>query len=83
MRKLFFMATAAIIMSSPAAARDGQPYFGIEGGVLFPKDQNADIDADFQTSQTPATPAANSAISAPSLTATTSIRASSMRSTSA
>ena len=58
MRKLFFMATAAIIMSSPAAARDGQPYFGIEGGVLFPKDQKADIDADFQTSQTPATPAA-------------------------
>jgi opacity protein-like surface antigen len=45
-------------VASPAAARDGQPYFGVEGGILLPKDQDADIDVDFTTTQTPATPAA-------------------------
>ena len=58
MRKFLLTATAAVAFASPAAARDGQPYFGIEGGILLPKDQDADIDVDFTTTQTPAAPAA-------------------------
>ena len=37
-------------------ARDGSGYFGIEGGILFPKDQDADLFVDYTTTQTPATP---------------------------
>jgi len=60
MRKLILAAsaTAAIVAASPAVARDGQPYLGIEGGLLFPKDQNADILVDYTTTQTPAAPLA-------------------------
>jgi opacity protein-like surface antigen len=58
MRKLLLTATAAVAIASPAAARDGQPYFGIEGGILLPKDQDANIDVDFTTTQTPTAPAA-------------------------
>jgi opacity protein-like surface antigen len=58
MRKLLLTASAAITIASPAAARDGQPYFGVEGGILLPKDQDADIDVDFTTTQTPAAPLA-------------------------
>ena len=56
MRKYLMAAAAtAVIATSPAMARDGQPYIGIEGGIMFPKDQDADVDADFTTTQTPAT----------------------------
>ncbi|WP_319950650.1 outer membrane protein [Sphingomonas arvum] len=60
MRKLYLTAatTAAIAVASPALARDGQPYLGIEGGLLFAKDQNADILVDYTTTQTPAAPLA-------------------------
>ncbi|CAA9512027.1 MAG: Outer membrane protein A precursor [uncultured Sphingomonas sp.] len=58
MRIFLLTATAAMAVASPAAARDGQPYFGVEGGLLFPKDQDADIDVDFTTTQTPAAPVA-------------------------
>ena len=58
MRKLFFTAAAAVVIASPATARDGQPYVGIEGGILFPKNQDADIDVNFTTTQTPAAPLA-------------------------
>ncbi|WP_294173768.1 outer membrane beta-barrel protein [uncultured Sphingomonas sp.] len=58
MRKtLLATAIAVVAVASPAAARDGSPYIGIEGGVLFPKDQDANVDVDFTTTQTPATPA--------------------------
>ena len=37
MRKYLLAATAALVFATPAAARDGSPYVGIEGGILFPK----------------------------------------------
>jgi opacity protein-like surface antigen len=58
MRKFLLTATAMLTIASPAAARDGQPYFGVEGGILLPKDQDANIDVDFTTTQTPAAPVA-------------------------
>ena len=57
MRKLAIaMALASTVLASPAAAVDGAPYVGIEGGILFPKDQDADLFVDYTTTQTPATP---------------------------
>jgi len=56
MRKYLLMAVAAAALTSPAIARDGQPYVGIEGGILLPKDQDGDSTIDFTTTQTPATP---------------------------
>ena len=43
MRKIMLAAATAAAMSTPAVARDGQPYVGIEGGALIAKDQNIDI----------------------------------------
>ena len=57
MRKYLLAAVAASAIASPVMARDGQPYVGIEGGILFPKDQDADVFVDYTTTQTPATPA--------------------------
>ena len=37
MRKLIIAATVMTAIASPALARDGAPYVGIEGGVLFPR----------------------------------------------
>ena len=55
MRKYLLAATAAAaVVATPAMARDGSVYVGIEGGVLFPKDNDADVFADFTT--TPGTP---------------------------
>ena len=60
MRNYLLAATAAIaVVSSPAMARDGSVYVGIEGGVLFPKDNDADVFADFTTTQVPGSPAAS------------------------
>ena len=56
MRKYLFAATAVAALASPAAARDGSGYFGVEGGILFPKDQDADVFVDYETTQLPATP---------------------------
>ncbi len=56
MRKYLLTAVAVVAIASPAMARDGQPYFGVEGGILFPKDNDADIRVDFTSTQTPATP---------------------------
>jgi opacity protein-like surface antigen len=53
MRKYLLAAAAVAALSSPVAA---QPYLGVEGGVLFPKDQDGDVRADFTTTQTPAAP---------------------------
>ncbi len=59
MRKYLLAATAAAaVVATPAMARDGSVYVGIEGGILFPKDNDADVFADFTTTQTPATPLA-------------------------
>ncbi|WP_338503720.1 outer membrane beta-barrel protein [Sphingomonas kaistensis] len=58
MRKLFLLATASLAVAAPAVARDGQPYIGLEGGILFPRNQSGDILVDYTTTQSPATPAA-------------------------
>ena len=55
MKKYLLAAVAVTALASPAYARDGQPYFGIEGGILFPKDQDADVVVDYTTTQTVAT----------------------------
>ena len=55
MRKYLLAAAAVVAVATPAYARDGSGYFGIEGGILFPKDQDANLDATFtQSAQTPA-----------------------------
>ena len=46
MRKTLLLTAAAFaVAATPAAARDGSGYFGVEGGILFPKDM--DIDGEF------------------------------------
>ena len=47
MRKfLLLAAVAAVAIASPAAARDGSQYFGIEGGLLFDGNLEQDIRVD-------------------------------------
>src|SRR3990170_7876490 len=59
MRKYLLAAVAAAaVTSTPALARDNTFYVGVEGGVMFPRDNDADVFADFTTTQTPATPLA-------------------------
>jgi len=40
---LLLAGAAAIVIAAPAAARDGQPYLGIEGGITFPNDNQIDV----------------------------------------
>ena len=50
MRKLLLATTAAFALAAtPAAARDGSFYIGVEGGVMFPQDQDADLVVDYTT----------------------------------
>ena len=42
MRMSLLAGAAVIAVASPAAARDGSGYIGVEGGILFPKDMSAD-----------------------------------------
>jgi opacity protein-like surface antigen len=56
MRNQFLVAAALAAIASPAMARDGQPYLGIEGGLLSAKDRSADVFVDFTSTQTPAAP---------------------------
>ena len=43
MRKIMMAAVAATAIASPAAARDGSGYVGIEAGVLWPKDSTISV----------------------------------------
>ncbi|MCL6252318.1 outer membrane beta-barrel protein, partial [Altererythrobacter sp. KTW20L] len=44
MRRLaLILSTAAAVIATPAIARDGQTYFGIEGGVVLPNDIQFDV----------------------------------------
>ena len=55
MRKYLLAAVAAAAITSPALARDGSAYIGVEGGILFPESQDGDFDATFtQSAQSPA-----------------------------
>ena len=56
MRKCLLAGAAAFVIATPAAARDGSAYFGISGGVMFPRDNDGDVFADFSTTQVPAAP---------------------------
>jgi len=49
MRKFLLATAAAVAIATPAAARDNSLYIGVEGGVLFPRDNDADADVDFTT----------------------------------
>ena len=57
MKKIMMVALAASSLATPAIAKDGAAYIGIEGGVLFPKDQDGDVFVNYTTTQTvPTTP---------------------------
>lgn len=43
MRKFLLAAVAAAAIATPAMARDGSPYVGIEGGFLIAEDYDADV----------------------------------------
>src|SRR5687768_5745076 len=46
MRNYLLAAAAATVLASPAVARDGAPYVGIEGGVMWAKDFDVDVDGE-------------------------------------
>ena len=56
MRKILLATTAAVVaVSTPAVARDGSGYIGLDGGILFPQSQSGVFTATFsQTAQSPA-----------------------------
>src|SRR3982751_3596384 len=56
MKRYLLAAVAAAAVATPAQARDGQVYIGLEGGVLFAPSHTADVFADYATTQVPATP---------------------------
>ena len=47
MKRFFLAAAAAAAITSPAAARDGSGYAGIEGGILIPRNMETDLTIDF------------------------------------
>ena len=54
MRKLLF-ASAALVIATPAVARDGSPYVELDGGLLFPQHMNGVFTSTFtQPAQAPA-----------------------------
>src|SRR5688500_8174627 len=57
MKFYLLTAVAAVAIAAPAQARDGQAYFGVEGGVLFAPDHDADVFVDYTTIQAPLVPA--------------------------
>lgn len=54
MRKVLLAAVAASAIATPALARTGSPYIGVEGGILFPRDLNGNANVDYVIS--PVTP---------------------------
>ena len=53
MQRYLLAAVAVAAIATPAAARDGQAYFGVEAGVTFPRDSDADVDVDYTTTNAP------------------------------
>ncbi|MEA3081805.1 MAG: hypothetical protein QOD54_1473, partial [Sphingomonadales bacterium] len=62
MRKLL-LASAALVIATPAVARDGSPYVGLEGGILFPQHMSGVFTSTF--TQTAQSPAAGTAVALP------------------
>jgi opacity protein-like surface antigen len=56
MKKLL-LASCLVAFAAPAHAQGTFGYFGVNGGIMSPKTNRADVSADFTTVQTPATPA--------------------------
>ncbi len=46
MRRYLLAAVAAAAIATPAVARDGSPYVGIEGGIMIPEDFILDVGVD-------------------------------------
>src|SRR5204863_1835786 len=63
MRKLFLATAATVAIATPAAARDGSGYIGLEGGILFPQSQHGVFTTTF--TQSAQAPAAGTAAPAP------------------
>ncbi len=53
MRRYLLAAVAAAAVASPAAARDGSGYIGVEGGLLFPRDNEFDVIVDYGDNEAP------------------------------
>ena len=49
MRRYLLAAVAVAAIASPAMARDGAGYVGIEGGILFPRHSNVNTTANRST----------------------------------
>ena len=47
MRKYLLAAVAAAAIATPAVARDGAPYVGVEAGLLMAEDTDFDLTTDF------------------------------------
>ena len=56
MRNFLLAAVATAAIASPAMARDGSPYVGVDIGVTAPKDTSIDIDAAYPTTTVPGIP---------------------------
>jgi hypothetical protein len=63
MGKLLLASAATLAIATPAAARDGSGYIGIEGGILFPQSQSGVFTGTF--TQSAQSPAAGTAAPAP------------------
>ncbi|MDQ3075244.1 MAG: outer membrane beta-barrel protein [Pseudomonadota bacterium] len=50
MRRYLLAAVAAAAIATPAVARDGSPYVGIEGGIVLPEDLIFDVGVDSTSS---------------------------------
>src|SRR5262245_18339641 len=58
MKRFLLAAVAASAIATPAVARDGTGYVGVEAGVVFPRDSDANVLVDYTTTQTPLQPLA-------------------------
>ncbi|HET6942138.1 MAG TPA: hypothetical protein VFH89_08255 [Sphingomicrobium sp.] len=52
MRRHLLFTSAVLVISAPAAARDGSFYTGVELGVTFPRDPSGDVFVDYTTTNT-------------------------------
>ena len=56
MRNFLLAAVATAAIASPAMARDGSPYVGVDIGVMKPRDTNMDVDVVFPANPNPTIP---------------------------